>query len=262
MIKKYLLIVEGECTEKNIFQNILEKYGFDVIREGVIDSYNVPDTFKTELQSNNNLVVIIQGPRTRIHDFLSWYNKNEESLELYFSFEINYFQGIFLLYDVDHNTQDDIENMFLKFNDESSGLLLLSSPCIEVLAEKDFDIRRFEHLKEYKSLLNDRYNHSGYKNAEEYIINNFESLCLHFLDLNLKDFGERNVMEHPKLIIDKIAMNERVNYPKDSINKSYVIYRYYTTVVYVFIAFINGLTTRIDNYEDVKNYFVKFEENN
>ena len=31
MKDNYLLVVEGTKTEKNIFQNVLEKYGFNVI---------------------------------------------------------------------------------------------------------------------------------------------------------------------------------------------------------------------------------------
>ena len=59
-------------------------------------------------------------------------------------------------------------------------------------------------------------------------------------------------MEHPRLIIDYInKYNERVNYSKDTGDESYVIYRYFTTVVYVFIAYINGLVREIDNYDIV-----------
>lgn len=76
------------------------------------------------------------------------------------------------------------------------------------------------------------------------------------LHLNYNEFNEPNIMEHPSLIIKSIAKNERVNYPKEHKVESYVIYRYFTTVVYVFIAYINGLTSKIDNYGIVREYFL------
>ena len=116
-------------------------------------------------------------------------------------------------------------------------MLLLSSPCIEVLGEYDFNQEfRYNHLKEYKSRLNVKYNHDGYESVEDYIIKNFDDLCIKFLDLNYQEFDESNIMEHPSLIIKSIANNDRVNYSFEEKDKSYVIYRYFTTVVYVFIA--------------------------
>ena len=71
-----------------------------------------------------------------------------------------------------------------------------------------------------------------------------------------EDFNEENIMEHPRLIIDKInSLNKRMNC-KDK-EKSYVIYNYLTTVVYVFIAYINGLTKEINNYSLVRDFFEK-----
>ena len=34
-----------------------------------------------------------------------------------------------------------------------------------------------------------------------------------------------------------------------------VVYRYFTTVIYVCIAYIKGLTREIDNYNIVKDFF-------
>ena len=36
------------------------------------------------------------------------------------------------------------------------------------------------------------------------------------------------------------------------------LYRYFTTVVYVAIAYMKGLTSRIDNYKDVRNFFESY----
>lgn len=257
MNDNYLLIVEGANTEKNIFQYVLEKYCFNVINvKEKFDVENIGQLESVELSKDNKNVIMIQGPKNRIHDFLKMYNDKEDSIEKAFRLSSTKFKGIFLIYDVDHNDQADIEEMFSKFQDESSGLLLLSSPCIEVLGEYDFNHElRFNHLKEYKSRLNVKYNHEGYKSVEDYIIKNFDELCIKFLDLNYQEFKESNIMEHPSLIIKSIANNDRINYSFEQKEKSYVLYRYFTTVVYVFIAYINGLTKEIDNYEIVRNFF-------
>lgn len=47
----------------------------------------------------------------------------------------NISKEFFLLYDVDHNSNKDIENLMNIFNDEFIGMLLLSSPCIEVIGD-------------------------------------------------------------------------------------------------------------------------------
>lgn len=54
-------------------------------------------------------------------------------------------------------------------------------------------------------------------------------------------------MEHPRLIIEMI---NRHNIRTDS----YVKYRYFTTVLYVVIANIFGLTKEIENYEVVERF--------
>ena len=257
MNDNYLLVVEGAKTEKNIFQCVLEKYGFNVVRvDEKLDVENIGQLECVEFSNDKKNVIIIQGPKNRIHDFLNMYNDKEDSIEKAFSLSLTRFKGIFLMYDVDHNDQEDIEKMFSKFQDESSGMLLLSSPCIEVLGEYNFKQElKYNHLKEYKARLNVKYNHEGYKSIDDYIIKNFDELCIKFLDLNYEEFGEPNIMEHPALIIKSIAANDRINYSDEQRCNSYVIYRYFTTVVYVFIAYINGLTKEIDNYEIVREYF-------
>ena len=56
-------------------------------------------------------------------------------------------------------------------------------------------------------------------------------------------------MNHPSEIIDYInRFNIRDN------EKHYVVYRYFSTVVYCVLAYVLGLTIEIDNYDIVKNY--------
>ena len=88
----------------------------------------------------------------------------------------------------------------------------------------------------------------------DYIKDNFNELMLFFLRKNQRDFGENNIMEHPRLILESINTNNvRVNCPNRE--DSYVVYRYFSTVIYVAIAYANGLTREIDNYRLVEGFF-------
>lgn len=92
----------------------------------------------------------------------------------------------------------------------------------------------------------------------EYIQRNFESLALKFLDYNQHEFDSNNVMEHPSLVIDKInKLNERKNWTENGEKMSECRYRYYTTVIYVLLAFVFGLTIEIDNYSKVRDFLTK-----
>ena len=123
MVKNFLFIVEGEIDEKTLFSRVLERYGFNAIVCGEkLDLENVGQLSKLEYSLDTNNIVLIQGPRNRIHDFLKYYNDNCYSVERAFHYEYAYFKGIFLIYDVDHNDCDDVSEMFAKFNDESSGI--------------------------------------------------------------------------------------------------------------------------------------------
>ena len=253
MNNNILLIVEGSVYEQNLFGDIFSKYGFNtIVSKQKMNVDGVGQFEKFEYQLNKSNIVIIQGPRNRIHDFLKLYDENEMSIEKAFSYSYAFFSGIFLIYDVDHNDCDDVELMYKRFSDESTGMLLLSSPCIEVIADYDRNRSesRYSHLKEYKSDINKHYDGT----TNDFIKNNFNELMLYFLEKNYKDFEETNIMEHPGLIVKSInSLNDRVNCK--NAEESYVIYRYFSTVVYVAIAYANGLTREIDNYENVYSFF-------
>ena len=258
MPKNYLFIVEGS-DEKNVLSDAFEKYGFNVVKcKEKISVDGFGDFNKDELLLNNNNIVVIEGPRNRIHDFLLQFDNEFESIEKLFHYNINYFSGIFLIYDVDHNDNDDIDSMFNKFNDESTGLLLLNVPCLEVLADDFIDDNKYEikcgHLREYKKVLNVRHDLNGEQNSIEYIKNHFNKIMIDFLEKNKRDFNSTNVMDHPYFVKQK---NNSINIRCNASKNSYVHFKYFSTVLYVAIAYANNLTSEIDNYQNVLSFFNK-----
>lgn len=259
MRNNILLLTEGRVDEQDIFSHVFEQYGVKSfpIKKRIIDL--AEGQFKEfELSLGNTNVFIIQAPRNRVHDFLKLLEDPNIILEKVFNYEYAFFQKIFLIYDVDHNDCEDISRMYSLFQDETTGMLLLSSPCIEVLADfnKERKEEKYVHLREYKTQIN--VHHRGL--TKQYIREHFNQIMLFFLEKNYEDFKEKNVMEHPRLIIDKInELNERVNLQdKES---SYVIYRYFSTVIYVAIASALSLTKEVDNFDIVKSFFLSKAEN-
>lgn len=258
MSKNFLLIVEGAVTEKSILESVLKECNAIVVSCDQIDlQADIEDLFAGIYDtSNDDKIYIIQGHRNRIRDWLKSMKTSEEDFEHFFSEIEGQFAGVFIIFDVDHTSKEDLEEMYNKYNDETSnGLLLLSSPCIEVLA----DTKRTEpfegmHLSKYKALLNTEFSNAGLGSAEKYIIDNFNELALFYLDKNTNESGLQNVMLHPQFVLTKInELNER-EYESREVQP--VIYRYFTTVLYVCIAYINGLVKEFENVQIVKNFFL------
>ena len=259
MARNFLIITEGVHTEPTLLEAVLSKYGFNVIRKKPIkiskDSHPL-DLDVTELLDNKkDNVYIAQGPKNRVRDFLNLVNNQTEDVERYFSQLSENFAGIFLVYDVDHTPKEDLSNMFIKFQDETTGLLILSSPCIEILSEPNRAANlSVNHLKEYKTERKSWVQNKTSDSIEHYMINNFEELILHFLHKNCQESGSNNVMEHPDFVLRQINLHNDRIYITDDLQP--VLYRYFTTTLYVCIAYILGLTREIDNSQIIANFFL------
>ncbi len=233
---RFLILTEGARTEINIFQRVLERYGLRVIRISRIESFTEPESLQllgTELECDRTSVLIAQAPRNRLKDLLSYYRRDNIDLNLVFG------------------SRD--KEIYTRHNDETdSGLLLISSPCIEILSEPGrTEELRVKHLKEYKRERNNFFSdvlRLG-MNAEEYIAENFEKLAVSYLDRNFNDFRDANVMNHPESVIKKVnELNFR--------SEEEVIYRYFTTVVYVLIACIFGFSIKTDSYSSLREFLL------
>ncbi len=246
------------------FSSFLEKYGFKKEIEDKFCIKNGNDELllnRTVLKrtGDNDIVIIAQSPQSRIHGFLKSYDKNKDSLDQLFRYssDRDEFAGIFLVFDLDHNDVDDCSRMIDLFSDEASGLLLLSSPCVEVLIDLECSTRtneRYERLGKYKAKVNSLLEKIEKKKASDYLKERFEERAIYFLDKNVSDFGSMNVMEHPRMIVEKSNLLNICHNGKSD-DEKYVIINLFTTVLYVFVAYIMGATREIENYETVRKLF-------
>lgn len=257
MARNFLIITEGSKTEPDIFEAVFNRYGYKVYKKDRITVPGENDSFEldvAELSEQDINIVIAQGPRNRIHDFLGIIDLRRDDIERLFSGLESIFSGVFLVYDVDHTSREELSAMFERFQDETTGLLLLSSPCVEILSEIDrTEPIITDHLKSYKAERNIWAHQEFHKSAKDYIIDSFEEQVIYYIIKNCEDSGSDNVMEHPAFVLGKInELNER-KYESRKIQP--VVYRYFTTVLYVCIAYILGLTKQIDNSATVIDFF-------
>ena len=141
--------------------------------------------------------------------------------------------------------------MFRILNNPQDGLLLLSNPCIEVLADQVQIPNKWRKLTEYKGSIHENLSLGKVKLAG-YIKENFNELMIQFIERNCIEFNEPNVSEHPNRLVDKILQTNRLQ-PEDNIKYLYI--EYYSTVIYVMIADIQGLTRKIDNATELIEFF-------
>lgn len=136
-------------------------------------------------------------------------SKNEE-LPKYYGIE-DYISNIFIIYDVDSAKYLDIIKKYNKYNDsDESGLLVLSNPCIEALADQKHiaHIGTPDKYKEYiaKTLNIDK------NNLCEYIQNNLIELLIFQIKYNIEKTGSYCIYDHLRYnyrnleanIIDKV----------------------------------------------------------
>lgn len=267
MNRKFLILTEGSVTEPNLLAPLFEKYGFEVKKEEKINiELETKENFefsKFEVENaKKDLVIIAQGPRNRLKELIKLYNTNVR-MEKFFTTSRDIFAGIFLIYDVDQTLKDVLTDIFNKLNNEQEGLLLISSPCIEVLAHyeffKDDEISGYHISQCYKKPLNMAVNNKYHISVDQYLVDNFEKLAVFYLDKNIKEFKNNNVMEHPELIVKKVnELNERNLISENTVE---LRYRYFSTVLYVCFAYILGLTKNEDNAEKIRDFLIKKNKN-
>ena len=171
MNKNILLVVEGSKTEHKILGTIFKKYGFEVITKPALNkelsNYNETLTIH-EYSNSKDIITIVTGPHSRLKHILKTYNKDTDNFERFLNLANKNFVATFFIYDVDHTSKEELKEVFNNLNDESSALLLVSSPCIEIISDTNRYLPiQVDHIKKYKSERN-IYCHSTFKmNTEE-----------------------------------------------------------------------------------------------
>lgn len=258
-----LVIVEGRKSEQSILSYVLPKYGFNPITVEKKLCEDIDFTYYNYTDDKDNIFVV-EGPKNRIKDVVKDLKETEDDFFRNFVSPKMKFAGIFLIYDVDHNSNDEIATAFKKFNDESTGLLLLNSPCIEVLGDTQNEEFECKLLTEYKKHLS-RLHSKNKISTLEYIKMNFTDIMIKYLKKNYEDFSNENeeweagmVTTHPEYLI---KLNEKKNVRTGN-NKDdfYCLIRYYSTVIYVILAFAKGFSGKLNSYELLLNYLNKVKE--
>ena len=252
----YLLIVEGEKAEPKLFETVFSRYGFKIEKHPRPKTFNddIIDQFSETLIGNDkNVIHIMQAPNNCIEGFLHQAIREKWDLAKAFGKDTDFFAGKFIVFDVDHAPNEELKSMMDIYCDETDqGLLIISSPCLEIISEPERkDPIKVTHLKEYKKQRNIYLDNNVMvrKNAMDYIIENFETLISIFLESNTVLFSEENTMEHPRLAVEEV--NKR-----NIRQKSGVCYTYFTSVIYVIVGYVMGLTKQINNSESIKEFLL------
>lgn len=184
-------MVEGEKDEVRIFTHVLNKHGYKVVSElPKLDFTTRGKPLGLELFSNNRAdVYILNSKPNRLTEIIKHFNAETDTFSKALGFKhSDTFQGIFLIYDVDHNENNPLQEAFACLNNEEEGLLLIQSPCLEVLGDDEnipIPERKMTHIsKDYKTELNLYHERAHHCNTIDYIEKNFEKLALRFLILS------------------------------------------------------------------------------
>ena len=192
MSRHILLIVEGKVTEPKIFGEIFKKYNFEVEVKNEQLSKTLNDNqyiFNiSKLKKQKDTITIVQGTHSMLNHITKLYDKNIDDFELFFSDCAEHFNGVFYIYDIDHTTNENLEYLSNILNDETMGMLLVSSPCIEILSEPNRKQPLITNkLSKYKTERNIECHKTYKKDTTSYIIDNFESLIMYFLEQTIKN---------------------------------------------------------------------------
>ncbi len=245
-----LIITEGEKFEPNLCEYLLVKAGMKVHKLDTIDEFK-----RTEYTSDNAQVYIVQGPKNRISSLVKTFHDYDD-LAVYYELE-GVFAHNYLLYDVDYTTNDELKDFYNKFHSPQLGWLIVSNPCIEVLADKLLELHDGKS-SEYKKIIQGflQKNNGNKRSIQNYIKENIEDLLIFHIQKNVDRFQNTNILEHPDKAIDEIIRTNKMNENPEENGQRF---EYLITVLYVIFAEIMELTKQVDNSQIVIDYLLKMK---
>ena len=141
----YLIVVEGQSLELKFFESLfarcLPEYSLD---PRVYNKANQEELkITTSGNSGDNTIYIIKPKHNSLSEIVRGL-KNDPDVYAFAEFfseerpDPDFFEKVFLIFDIDETSAQDLRFAMSFFNDEyGQGLLLLSSPSIEALGDKN-----------------------------------------------------------------------------------------------------------------------------
>jgi len=237
-MSRALIIIEGESTELLIFKKVFKLLDFKIVEETRGSNFE-----KYKLTKDKKVVYLIPGEKTELLAMLRVFDKNSMDLSLHYKIKEEVALN-FIVYDGDANVGEEFHNLLNKFNTPEDGMVLISNPCIEVLADNKF----YEHIgaprlykeKVRQQLIKDKLVRHG-ERLINYIIENIIKLFIKHIERNEIIFNSSDVMEH---VIESYKLLKDNTIDAD---QSIYEYKYLVTVVYVAVACVLSLTRYKDN---------------
>lgn len=248
--------------ECEVLEYGLATYGFQV-NDNLIKDYRLYDySNKFSVKCLENLdkqFIILQGNKSRIKDLVD--DINNESNEINRLLIGENFVSIFLIFDIDHNTKEQIEYAFSRFNDSSTGLLILSSPCFEVIAPYSNDLPyESNSFKNFKSLKSTYYSNNYHISTKDYIKYNFNELLIYHLKNNRDKYNIEAFQEvddltyHPEYIV---LLSNKYNIREGSDELSYKVnYTYFSSILYVVLLYLFDFARYTDSYTKLLDFLI------
>ncbi len=240
-----LIIVEGDKFEISIINNLFEKLGYIVETEKRHGSFNV-STFKLY----DKYIFLIPGPKPQVSSVIKEFDSTTEDLKNYFGLTNIDIGLIFIVYDVDDANNTNVINFYKKYNNSQEGLLILSNPCLEVIADDTFNEysgvpRLYKEIVRNQIKIRKKLKSFSENDLIQYINENIFSLLKLHLNRNIRKYGSKNVLEH----IDECQKDILQNI----ISQNSYYYKKIFTTIYVIIAEIFGITKQIENSDLLNN---------
>jgi hypothetical protein len=236
-----LIITEGEKFEVSILLSLFNKLGFNTISEERFGS------FEYRVYSNNEKnIYIIPGPKPQVLSVLNEFDKSTQDLQSYFGIKENISLNYFV-YDVDFASHHMLLDKYKKYNEPVEGLVILSNPCIEVVA--DSELKPYTGVpRDYKQVVANQLHDlrkiefANDKRLLEYTSNNIVILLVEHIKKQIVILGSSDALEHIDNHISNISKN---NLDMDDPSKN--SYERIFTMLYIMLSDIFGFTYKYDD---------------
>jgi len=234
---RILLVVEGEKTEVDVFKELFTILGFSVVQEPKRGNFS-----RYTISTADKLVYLIPGPKQQVLEIMKEFDSASMDLSLFFNIPepiaLNY-----IVYDADDTIFADFSSLIENFKSSQDGLILLSNPCFEVLADNVYDTHH-KAPKYYKKKVRQQLISTGSINPGttllQYMVNNIIGLLIEQVRRNEVFFNSSDIYNHAIDSYNLISSNV--------IDRTLNIYTYSNLFSVIFV--ILGDIFEVSKYEN------------